>query len=1439
MADDNAHLKSGPGTHIFRLKGLTTRVNLNQNANYAPYDVPPVNASYFMDISINSLLLDDLIFISAASNYIDNSKWPDISFSLGNINNSSKSDIDSYYVEHVTKNIGPAWLAKNITGGYNNSDIFHNEDELVEQYVNMDKSTNNLNYLKISAIDLSKKLALNKISIHDITSNSPVTLYSPDASGADFVTPGWVAGFDPSYALTTSDSEYLVYNTLDPSGVFIKYGFHTQTGHAYRIKTPFVDFSSLYPDINFPVASSENNQPSNDSQEFLIPEFVSKLKLKVYFSDNGGRSGMISIIDSDGNSVRQTFTKVITKLVPEMTNAQKAAVLTEEDINAYYNFDDAPIAGTSENVNVFVNYNVPGGYTNMHYAYQEAFIDVSNYKNQTITLQYDHASSSIGPQIGNYPIKGFWPKTSTELSTQGFTNLSGIFRGGPSGTSGNIAIEFVVDKTDFNSDINVSIIDSANNKPLYLHYDDLNENNIILDSSNVLQIHDNTNILDASTNIVFYDNSIKSQLIKNLKKGGTSEANPVSGSNLPQYYIGTTNLGREIMLSMFASSNEYTVQRINNVLTYKPPPIIYDVILGPGTKGDNSGNIVFYLNGVETPILHLTRGLNYEFNIDGTDISKNKFIFTKELKTDGVDICLNPVDDNIVITSGLTHEIDGYPISFNDFYLNYDDYVMNGILIYIDIRPLVETADVANIPLEIDTGAVNWSVSNVQLFNITTGSYVTLYAPDNSGNEYVAPWYNNSSNHAPSKALDYPDGTLNEKTATFLNYSTGNPGPIFVRYGALVSYGNSYRVHVSARGSNSNSAHVCNSNVNILDKDFNTILTVNPDSGFLVNNPSGHAALDATGEFSLPTIIADKRKIKWSVPFNEVNVPPNLFYGSDISDNLGGNIVINKNPIYGAMRFIDGDVIQFHLDYSQKAIVDASGIAIDSSGNKLGTNPIEEQDYIVRLNIHDLFNTPKFISKKPNYYNNYNIHYLLQSRQFTKSSGNMNTLPENFSPTNTPQLLGFSGPGQDSSFTASIKFSNFDPQAYTMILGLWRRAGQNHTGAAYSPEHRYFGLDTASYNPRGTQLFSINLGIGYMTTEGPVNSNTHVNYDISNNTFKINNSTPQIFTYTYNSNTRIMNFYIDGVELLLKNSSGTILSPITLTDEFYNQHGIWASDQSEQNWGGDLHSGFIIHDIVNPAEFELIHDTIENDTSGLGTRFAQSVIGTYDPSQLDNPISLYKYNLNTSQKYQFNHSSIDPRRNWEQWVTLDGSGIYLNNEASGNILGLQFATTSDEFGIGICSDICDNILGPAGDPIVIYNSVWALEDSGKNTLIYDSGTIDLTGYTGGTPPGSAAGGYELFDSTYPQPQQQDYINFLTDISNSTSKSFTIVITDITGTSGNLGIVTLGKRTGDNDGMNDLYISYGDSVGFRIGTNYNGERAAFDTQITLFTSYKSW
>ena len=83
---------------------------------------------------------DDMEFFTVPT------QWPNIAFSEGVITGgdaatTGSENIDTYAVQpKITKNIGPAFLAKQITGGYNNSDIFSNESDLVAQYVNLDSS---------------------------------------------------------------------------------------------------------------------------------------------------------------------------------------------------------------------------------------------------------------------------------------------------------------------------------------------------------------------------------------------------------------------------------------------------------------------------------------------------------------------------------------------------------------------------------------------------------------------------------------------------------------------------------------------------------------------------------------------------------------------------------------------------------------------------------------------------------------------------------------------------------------------------------------------------------------------------------------------------------------------------------------------------------------------------------------------------------------------------------------------------------------------------------------------------------------------------------------------------------------------------------------------------------------------------------------------------
>ena len=92
----------------------------------------------------------------------DSSMWPDISFSEAKVT-SGKESVDVYstglkkpmenptLVAHLSNDIrttsyyrvntiGPARLAFEITGGYNNSDIFSNEGELIAQYENLDSA---------------------------------------------------------------------------------------------------------------------------------------------------------------------------------------------------------------------------------------------------------------------------------------------------------------------------------------------------------------------------------------------------------------------------------------------------------------------------------------------------------------------------------------------------------------------------------------------------------------------------------------------------------------------------------------------------------------------------------------------------------------------------------------------------------------------------------------------------------------------------------------------------------------------------------------------------------------------------------------------------------------------------------------------------------------------------------------------------------------------------------------------------------------------------------------------------------------------------------------------------------------------------------------------------------------------------------------------------
>ena len=149
------------------------------------------------DLSSNSLA-DDMEFYTISAN------WPSISFSEGTITSSSDpsgEDIGSYLVANKkTKFIGPAKLATDITGGYNNSDIFSNEDALVTQYETLDTNLKNAIEAKLNlggdndnrksnddtgANNVSREVLLNLLHGTQSEIQRVNTILQGTASGAD------------------------------------------------------------------------------------------------------------------------------------------------------------------------------------------------------------------------------------------------------------------------------------------------------------------------------------------------------------------------------------------------------------------------------------------------------------------------------------------------------------------------------------------------------------------------------------------------------------------------------------------------------------------------------------------------------------------------------------------------------------------------------------------------------------------------------------------------------------------------------------------------------------------------------------------------------------------------------------------------------------------------------------------------------------------------------------------------------------------------------------------------------------------------------------------------------------------------------------------------------------------------------------------------------
>ena len=94
------------------------------------------------------------------------------------------------------------------------------------------------------------------------------------------------------------------------------------------------------------------------------------------------------------------------------------------------------------------------------------------------------------------------------------------------------------------------------------------------------------------------------------------------------------------------------------------------------------------------------------------------------------------------------------------------------------------------------------------------------------------------------------------------------------------------------------------------------------------------------------------RKIRFTVPFDAPDTLSIISQDSS-NNNFSGqiNIITNTYLPWIPITFGHNDVLQFRLTYKADLITDSNGVALDSTGVKLGTNSVENQDYVARLTL--------------------------------------------------------------------------------------------------------------------------------------------------------------------------------------------------------------------------------------------------------------------------------------------------------------------------------------------------------------------------------------------------------------------------------------------------------------------------------------------------------
>ena len=147
------------------------------------------------------------------------------------------------------------------------------------------------------------------------------------------------------------------------------------------------------------------------------------------------------------------------------------------------------------------------------------------------------------------------------------------------------------------------------------------------------------------------------------------------------------------------------------------------------------------------------------------------------------------------------------------------------------------------------------------------------------------------------------------------------------------------------------------------------------------------------------------------------------------------NIITNTYLPWIPITFGHNDVLQFRLTYKADLITDSNGVALDSTGVKLGTNIVENQDYVARLTLK----IPEIVYDFTNHVDNTTAFSYLNS---TDLSHNLLTVavdnPNNYSVENSNGIVYWNG----SQNIGYIEIINFPGNSGTVTI----KYGNNDTG---------------------------------------------------------------------------------------------------------------------------------------------------------------------------------------------------------------------------------------------------------------------------------------------------------------------------------------------------------------------------------------------------------